>query len=572
MTTPLPAKNLLDGTKSPATTTGEMRAALGQLRDYLNDLLGSSGGANQMLLRLGAWFWPRAQTTPNMTVHVSAGSILNGVTLTEVAAQNTANIAAPTANPRIDRVVVNALTGTVSVVAGTEAGSPTAPAIPTGNLPVCRVALVVGQTSILDANITDERNINAAKQSSQITDFSNAAGTTTGLTYGYNAGTIRSAATTVGVAAGTIALAANTTNHVEVSGAGVVSVNSTGFTAGRFPMATVLTGASTITTITDRRGFPAVGAAIGVTAGTAQQVNQATTSTATAATVVLGTTLKHLLTGTTAVTAFNGVADVTYNCRAGGAFLLTHHATNLIITQTGANITTAANDTFDVHMTASGTCRIINFIRASGAAVLPTATALASATTTVNVSAATAPSANQVLTATSSTAATWQTPAVPTNIVMGTPISPAGVQTASFTGIPSDVKRIVISFAGISTTSSADIEITLGDAGGLETTGYLGATAGLQNATAISAGNRATCFVISVIAVADTLHGSLTLTLLNSATNTWAASGSFARSNTAACVVTCGSKSLSAVLDRILIDAVAGNTFDAGTINIQYES
>lgn len=37
--------------------------------------------------------------------------------------------------------------------------------------------------------------------------------------------------------------------------------------------------------------------------------------------------------------------------------------------------------------------------------------ALKSATTTVDVSAATAPSSGQVLTATSSTAATWQTPA-----------------------------------------------------------------------------------------------------------------------------------------------------------------
>lgn len=44
------------------------------------------------------------------------------------------------------------------------------------------------------------------------------------------------------------------------------------------------------------------------------------------------------------------------------------------------------------------------------AAITTTANALKSATTIVNVSAATAPSANQVLTATGGTAATWQTP------------------------------------------------------------------------------------------------------------------------------------------------------------------
>ena len=36
----LPARNVLDGSEIPKTTTGEMRKALGQLRNYLNDLLG----------------------------------------------------------------------------------------------------------------------------------------------------------------------------------------------------------------------------------------------------------------------------------------------------------------------------------------------------------------------------------------------------------------------------------------------------------------------------------------------------------------------------------------------------
>lgn len=37
----LPAENLLDGTKTPATTTSEMKGALGMLRRYLADLLGT---------------------------------------------------------------------------------------------------------------------------------------------------------------------------------------------------------------------------------------------------------------------------------------------------------------------------------------------------------------------------------------------------------------------------------------------------------------------------------------------------------------------------------------------------
>ena len=36
----LPDRNILNGNKTPKTTTGEMKDALGKLRDYLNDLLG----------------------------------------------------------------------------------------------------------------------------------------------------------------------------------------------------------------------------------------------------------------------------------------------------------------------------------------------------------------------------------------------------------------------------------------------------------------------------------------------------------------------------------------------------
>lgn len=39
--TKLPEKTLLDGSKTPATSTREMKAALGELRDYLSGLLGT---------------------------------------------------------------------------------------------------------------------------------------------------------------------------------------------------------------------------------------------------------------------------------------------------------------------------------------------------------------------------------------------------------------------------------------------------------------------------------------------------------------------------------------------------
>jgi hypothetical protein len=107
--------------------------------------------------RIDQAFLPQAQDTPNMTVRVLAGALLNGTTLTEVAAQNTGTIGAPVTHPRIDRVVLNPATGAIQVVTGTEAASPVAPAIPADRLPLCRFQLATGTTAISNALIVDER-------------------------------------------------------------------------------------------------------------------------------------------------------------------------------------------------------------------------------------------------------------------------------------------------------------------------------------------------------------------------------------------------------------------------------
>lgn len=105
--------------------------------------------------------------------------------------------------------------------------------------------------------------------------------------------------------------------------------------------------------------------AIGVAAGNAQKVDQMSTATTRAATTTLGTTLNHTLSATgVAITAFNGVAGVTYHCTTLGTGLITYHATNLIIKQGLASIETAAGDTFDVYMLTSTTCEVRNYVRA----------------------------------------------------------------------------------------------------------------------------------------------------------------------------------------------------------------
>ena len=89
--TVLPSKELLDGTKNPETTTGEFRLAMGNMRQYLSDLLGEDsadkaharerlGAAEKYCAHAGgtgdaitASFEPEiAQAVHNMTVFVRA--------------------------------------------------------------------------------------------------------------------------------------------------------------------------------------------------------------------------------------------------------------------------------------------------------------------------------------------------------------------------------------------------------------------------------------------------------------------------------------------------------------------
>jgi hypothetical protein len=107
--------------------------------------------------RLTNAFAPHAKPTPDMNVLVDAGGIFSDGVFTEKTQQTAGPFTAPTTNPRIDRVVVDAVSGNVSIVAGTEAGSPVAPNVPDEKIPVCQVSLTVGMVAITNAHITDER-------------------------------------------------------------------------------------------------------------------------------------------------------------------------------------------------------------------------------------------------------------------------------------------------------------------------------------------------------------------------------------------------------------------------------
>ncbi len=116
------------------------------------------------------------------------------------------------------------------------------------------LGLTLLQTGQLQPEVTINNDLNILDTfGSGFAQFGNNTNTTGGLTYGYYGGRIYSNGANITIADGTKALTASATNYVQRTAAGVVSVNTTGYTAGLIPMATVVTGTASITTITDTR-------------------------------------------------------------------------------------------------------------------------------------------------------------------------------------------------------------------------------------------------------------------------------------------------------------------------------
>lgn len=120
----------------------------------------SIDAAIAVMARVAASFAPHEQATPNMTVRVDAGSIpAVGAKPTEVSAQNSATITAPSVNPRQDIIYIDKTSGAVGVATGAESASPSDPSVPSGKIVVARVNLAVGQTEIVNADIDDLRQL-----------------------------------------------------------------------------------------------------------------------------------------------------------------------------------------------------------------------------------------------------------------------------------------------------------------------------------------------------------------------------------------------------------------------------
>lgn len=141
-----------------------------------------------------------------------------------------------------------------------------------------------------------------------------------------------------------------------------------------------------------------------------------------------------------------------------------------------------------------------------------------------------------------------------------------------FTAIPAWVTDIWVGINGASVNGTSIMQVQLGDAGGIENTGYLGMVSGGNGAA--TASNLSAGFLLTGSGVAaGVLHGVMHIMLVDRATNLWEASWTMGNSDTATGPVAVGggSKALSAVLDRVRLTTVNGtDTFDLGNVNVKW--
>ena len=156
-------------------------------------------------------------------------------------------------------------------------------------------------------------------------------------------------------------------------------------------------------------------------------------------------------------------------------------------------------------------------------------------------------------------------------ILTGTTQTLNGLSSGDFTGIPSWANRVTMIIDGASTVGTNDPILYLGTSSGYATSGYLGAVRG--NNAAASQNYTNFIYLWNSGTWAGTYILYTTIVLYNMGSNLWVFEFTSSRSDGAYAATGTGSIALSGTLDRIRVSAGstgAGGTFDAGSVNIQY--
>jgi hypothetical protein len=155
-------------------------------------------------------------------------------------------------------------------------------------------------------------------------------------------------------------------------------------------------------------------------------------------------------------------------------------------------------------------------------------------------------------------------------LMMGTAITTTTGTTVDYTSLPNWVKRITLSFAGVSTNSTSGLIVRLSTGSVFATTGYVAASDSM--ATTVAPNARTDAFPLGDVTITAAELFSGTYTFTNIGSNTWVGTLAGASTTLPSVFAGGGYVTLGGVLDGIRLTTIAGTaTFDAGTVNILYE-
>tara|TARA_R100001086_G_C11812097_1_gene251820 strand:- start:533 stop:1279 length:747 start_codon:yes stop_codon:yes gene_type:complete len=153
-------------------------------------------------------------------------------------------------------------------------------------------------------------------------------------------------------------------------------------------------------------------------------------------------------------------------------------------------------------------------------------------------------------------------------LTLGTEIDTSSGSNPTFTGIPAGTKLIYLMLFQVSTAGTDQMEVRIGDAGGIETSGYESVGSYIANsASPLLLGSSAGFAITDTQSAGDNYYGTIMLTLEEDSDFTWTCQ-SLMIDTSNHIMYGAGGKQLSAELTQIQLQS--NDAFDNGKINISY--
>ncbi|MCH8476187.1 MAG: hypothetical protein LAT55_13280 [Opitutales bacterium] len=159
--------------------------------------------------------------------------------------------------------------------------------------------------------------------------------------------------------------------------------------------------------------------------------------------------------------------------------------------------------------------------------------------------------------------------AFPFAITAGSSIAAAGTEV-QFGGVPAGARRITIGVSGVRTNGTSPFVVQLGDAGGIETSGYSDGAGFITSSSPSTTNSAGSGFVICAPPSSAALFSGV-VTLINIGGNVWVLSSVLGSSSSSA-TFAAGTKTLSGPLTSLRLRALNGtDVFQAGQINVVFD-